>query len=118
MVPEAHLGGGHAATVPGRVGLSLLALRHPLVSIFCPTSFFSINIDVVFSPILFPAKIARRETLLKTASESAVLFKYGRISEQIVRQSAWKSRCILDASAPPSLARCLSSNNSNVVQKR
>ena len=80
--------GAHAATVPGRVGPPHLALRHPLVSIFCPTSFFSINIDVVFFPILFPEKITRRETLLKTASESTVLFKYGRISEQIVRQSA------------------------------
>ena len=35
-----------------------------------------------------------------------------------MKQSAWKSRCILGASTPPSLARCLSSNNSNVVQKR
>ena len=52
------------------------------------------------------------------AKESAVLFKYGKISEQIMRQSAWKSGCNLDASAPPSLARCLSSNNSNLVQKR
>ena len=85
---------------------------------FCPTCFFSRKSDVVFSPILFYAKIARGETLLKTASESAVLFKYGRISEQIMRQSAWKSGCILDASAPPSLAHCLSSNNSNIVQKR
>ena len=53
-----------------------------------------------FSPILFPAKIARGETLLKTASETAVLFEYGRIPEQIMRQSAWKSGCILDASVP------------------
>ena len=36
--------------------------------------------------------------MLKTASETAVLFKYGRIPEQIMRQSAWKSGCILDAS--------------------
>ena len=46
--PRPILGGGHAATVPGRVGPPLLALRHPLVSIFCPKCFFSIKNDVVF----------------------------------------------------------------------
>jgi hypothetical protein len=51
-----------------------------------------------FSPILFPTKIARNETLLKIASDSAVLFNYGMISEQIMKQSTWKSRCILGAS--------------------
>ena len=47
----------------------------------CPTCFFSIKNDVVFFPILFPAKIARGETLLKTAPETAVLIEYGRISK-------------------------------------
>ena len=97
-VPEAQFRGAHAARFRGRMGPPLLALRHPLVSIFCPKCFFSMKNDVVFSPILFPAKIARGKTLLKTTSESTVLFKYGRISEQIMRQSAWKSGCILNAS--------------------
>ena len=117
--PRPILWGAHMATVPGRMGPPLLALRHPLLSIFLyNVLLFQKKWRGIFSLILFPAKIARGETLLKTASESAVLFKYGRIPEQIMRQSAWKSGCILDASSPPSLARCLSSNNSNIVQKR
>ena len=36
--------------------------------------------------------------MLKKASETAVLIEYGRIPEQIMRQSAWKSGCILNAS--------------------
>ena len=117
-VPEVRFELAHAARYRGHVGPPLLALVHPLVSILCTLSSFSIKIDVVFSLILFPAKIDREKTLLKTASYSLVLFKYGKIPEQIVRQSAWKIRSTLGASTPPSLARCLSSNNSNVVQKR
>jgi hypothetical protein len=40
--------------------------------------------------ILFPTKIARNETLLKIASDYAVLFKYGMIPEQNMKQSTWK----------------------------
>jgi hypothetical protein len=58
------------------------------------------NWHSIFSPILFPAKIARNETLLKTTSDSAVLFKYGMILGQIMKQSAWKIGCILGASTP------------------
>jgi hypothetical protein len=34
-------------------------------------------------------------------SDSAVLFKYEMIPEQIMKQSTWKSRCILGASRAP-----------------
>ena len=70
----------------------------PRVHPFVQHASFPEKVTWYFSPILFPAKIARGETLLKAASESAVLFKYGRIPEQIMRQSAWKSGCILNAS--------------------
>ena len=64
---EAQLGGGHAATVPGHVGLSLLALRHPLMPIFCPTSFFSINIDVVFFPDFISCKNRQERDFAKNS---------------------------------------------------
>jgi hypothetical protein len=41
-----------------------------------------------FSPILFPVKTDKTRLLLKTASDSAVLSKYGEIPEQIYEQSA------------------------------
>ena len=50
-VPEAPDGWAHAAKESGRVGPTLLALGRFLVSIFCTMPFFSIKIDVIFSPI-------------------------------------------------------------------
>ena len=46
--------------------------------------------------------------MLKTTSDSAVLFKYGKIPEQIMKQSDWKSGCILGAPlTPPKSSRTL-----------
>ena len=63
-VPEAHLG-GHAARYMGRVGPPLLAFRHPLVSIFCPSCFFSIKSDVVFFPDFISCKNSQRRDFAK-----------------------------------------------------
>ena len=47
-VSEAQDGWAHAAMESGRVGPTLSALGHFLMSIFCTMSFFSLKIDVVF----------------------------------------------------------------------
>ena len=59
--------GADAATVPGRVGPPHLALRHPLVSIFCAMIFFSINIDVVFFPDFISCKNSQGRDFAKNS---------------------------------------------------
>jgi hypothetical protein len=68
------------------------------MSLRCSNSFFIWKIGVVFFPDFISCKIARNETLLKTTSDSAVLFKYGMIPEQNMKQSTYKNRRILGAS--------------------
>ena len=105
-MPEASDRWAHTAKESGHVGPTLSALGHFLVSIFCTMSSFYIKNDVVFFSDLISAKTIRKENLLKTASDSAVLFKYGKISEQIMKQSDWKSRCILGASPSKYMEAC------------
>ena len=66
-MPEAHLGWAHAARYRGRVGPPLLALRHPLVSIFCPMSLFSIKSGVVFFPDFISCKNSQRRDFAKNS---------------------------------------------------
>jgi hypothetical protein len=47
-----------------------------------------------------------------------VYFIFGEILKQNYEQRAWKSRYILEKQNSPKLARCLSSSNLNIVQKR
>ena len=58
---------GRVPTVPGRVGLPLLAHRHPLVSIFCPMSSFSIKSDVVFFPDFISYKNSQERDFAKNS---------------------------------------------------
>ena len=66
----------------------------------------------------FLRKIWKLDFCQKQRQILQFLSKFEEIPERNIGQSAWKSRCIWGASAPPSLARCLSTNNSNVVKKR
>ena len=59
--------GAHTATVPGCVGPPLLALRHPLVSIFCPKCFFSMKNDVVFFPDFISCKNSQGRDFAKNS---------------------------------------------------
>jgi hypothetical protein len=52
------------------------------------------NLRGIFPRFYFLRKQTERRLLLKIASNSAVLSKYGEIPEQIIEQSTWKSRYI------------------------
>ena len=66
-MPEGHLGWAHVARYRGRVGPPLSALERFLVSIFCPTSSFSLNIDVVFFPDLISCKNSQKGDFAKNS---------------------------------------------------
>ena len=70
--------GAHAATVPGRVGPPLLALRHPLVSIFCPTCFFSIKSDVVFFHDFIFCKNSQGRDFAKNSVRNSSFIQMGK----------------------------------------
>ena len=65
MVPEAHFGWAHMTRYRGRVGPTLLALVHPLVSILCTLSSFSIKNDVVFFSDFISYENRQREDFAK-----------------------------------------------------
>ena len=61
------MGWAHAARYRGRVGPPLLALERFLVSIFCPLSSFSRNIDVVFFPDFISYKNSQKRDFAKNS---------------------------------------------------
>ena len=66
-VPEAQDGWAHTAKESGRVGPTLSALGHFLVSIFCTMSLFSIKIDVVFFSDLISCKNNQKQDFAKNS---------------------------------------------------
>ena len=66
-VLKAQIRWAHAAKESGHVGPIILALEHFLVSMFCPTSSFSIKNDVVFFPDLIFCKNKQKRDFAKNS---------------------------------------------------
>ena len=66
-VHEAHFEWAHVARYRGRMGPPLLALVHPLVSILCMLSSFSIKNHVVFFPDFISCENSQKEDFAKNS---------------------------------------------------
>ena len=110
---------GGAPKGGGRATQGLLAFWGPFASSKSPDCFSWWKSHVVFFLDFISCKNNQKENFPKKQCQILqFLFKYGEILGQNNEQRACKSRCILDASDPPSLACYLSSNDSNAVKKR